>query len=54
LPTARRLPRSATLHNRLKDAIAVEFKPLNRYLWDERWSEADRAAMGWILFVRPD
>jgi hypothetical protein len=47
-------PAERTLHNRLKDAIAVEFKPLNRYLWDERWSEADRAAMGWILFVRPD
>ena len=42
------------LHNRLEDAIAVEFKPLNRYLWDERWTEADRAAMGWILFVKPD
>jgi hypothetical protein len=47
-------PAERALHNRIEDAIAVEFKPLNRYLWDERWSESDRAAMGWILFVTPD
>lgn len=60
LPLGRKLadgtatPAERALHNRLEDAIAVEFKPLNRYLWDERWTEADRAAMGWILFVKPD
>jgi hypothetical protein len=60
LPLGRKLadgtatPEERALHNRLEDAIAVEFKPLNRYLWDDRWSEADRAAMGWILFVKPD
>jgi len=47
-------PEERAIHNRLEDAIAVEFKPLNLYLWDDRWSEADRAAMGWILFVKPD
>ncbi len=60
LPLGRKLadgtatPAERTLHNRLEDAIAVEFKPINRYMWDDRWSESDRAAMGWILFVKPD
>jgi hypothetical protein len=60
LPLGRKLadgtatPAERALHNRLEDAIAVEFKPINRYMWDERWSESDRAAMGWILFVKPD
>lgn len=60
LPLGRKLadgtatPEERALHNRLEEAIAVEFKPLNRYLWDERWSDSDRAAMGWILFVKPD
>jgi len=26
------------------------FKPLNAYMWNERWTEQDRAAMGWILY----
>jgi hypothetical protein len=60
LPLGRKLadgaatPEERALHNRLEDAIAVEFKPINRYLWDERWTDSDRAAMGWILFVKPD
>lgn len=60
LPLGRKLadgtatPAERALHNRLEDAIAVEFKPINRYMWDDRWSESDRAAMGWILFVKPD
>jgi len=47
-------PAERALHNRIEAAISVEFKPLNRYMWDERWTEADRAAMGWILFVPPE
>lgn len=47
-------PEERALHNRIEDALAVEFKPLNAYLWDSRWTEADRAAMGWILFVKPE
>jgi hypothetical protein len=60
LPLGRKLadgtatPEERALHNRLEEAMAAEFKPLNRYLWDERWSDSDRAAMGWILFVKPD
>jgi hypothetical protein len=37
------------IHNRLEDAMALEFRRLNAYMWDDRWSEEDRAAMGWIL-----
>jgi len=41
-------------HNRIEEAMAQEFRPLNAYLWDDRWTEEDRAAMGWILFVPPE
>jgi hypothetical protein len=41
-------------HNRIEEAMAEEFRPLNAYLWDDRWTEEDRAAMGWILFVPPE
>jgi len=57
LPLGRKLadgtatPEERALHNRIEEAMAQEFRPLNAYLWDERWTEADRAAMGWILFV---
>lgn len=60
LPYGRKLaegtatPAERALHNRIEIAMAAEFKPLNAYLWDSRWTEADRAAMGWILFVKPD
>ncbi len=37
-------------HNRIEHAAELAFKPLNSYMWDERWSEEDRAAMGWILY----
>jgi hypothetical protein len=37
-------------HLRLEQAADAEFKRLNRYMWGSRWSEEDRAAMGWILF----
>jgi hypothetical protein len=37
-------------HTRLEQAADAEFKRLNRYMWGSRWSEEDRAAMGWILF----
>ena len=29
--------------------MEAEFPRLNRYMWDDRWTEQDRAAMGWIL-----
>lgn len=60
LPLGRKLaegvasPNERALHTRIEDAIAVEFPRLNRYIWDDRWSEQDRAAMGWILFVTPE
>lgn len=37
-------------HLRLERAADKAFRPLNRYMWDDRWTEADRAAMGWILY----
>lgn len=37
-------------HVRLEQATDAEFKRLNRYMWASRWTEEDRAAMGWILF----
>jgi hypothetical protein len=60
LPLGRKLaegvasPSERALHTRIEDAIAVEFPRLNRYIWEDRWSEQDRAAMGWILFVTPE
>lgn len=35
---------------RLEKRADQLFKPLNAYMWNERWTEADRAAMGWILY----
>ena len=35
---------------RLEKRADQLFKPLNAYMWNERWSEEDRAAMGWILY----
>ncbi len=60
LPLGRKLadgtatPDERARHNRIEDAMAQEFRPLNAYLWDDRWTEEDRAAMGWILFVPPE
>jgi hypothetical protein len=47
-------PEERARHNRIEEAMAQEFRPLNAYLWDDRWTEEDRAAMGWILFVPPE
>jgi hypothetical protein len=43
-------PEERRVHNRIEDAMAVEFRRLNRYMWDSRWNDQDRAAMGWILY----
>jgi hypothetical protein len=43
-------PSQRATHNRIEHAAELAFKPLNAYMWDERWTEADRAAMGWILY----
>jgi hypothetical protein len=43
-------------HAKIERAMEGEFPRINRYLWDDRWSELDRAAMGWILnggFTKP-
>jgi len=37
-------------HNRIEEAMNLEFKRLNTYMWDSRFDEQDRAAMGWILY----
>jgi len=56
LPYGRKLadgtatPADRRIHDRLQDASDQEFKRLNAYMWDDRWSDDDRAAMGWILF----
>ena len=56
LPYGRKLadgtatPEDRRIHDRLQDASDQEFKRLNAYMWDDRWSDDDRAAMGWILF----
>lgn len=42
-------PAEREQHFRLEEAIAEQFRPLNRYMWDDRWTTLDRAAMGWIL-----
>ncbi len=42
-------PAERALHFRIEDAMAEQFRPINRYMWDTRWTELDRAAMGWIL-----
>jgi len=34
----------------LEARVEQAWKPINGYMWDDRWSEADRAAMGWILY----
>lgn len=34
----------------LESRVEEAWKPVNAYMWDERWSEDDRAAMGWILY----
>jgi hypothetical protein len=36
-------------HAKIERAMEGEFPRINRYMWDDRWSELDRAAMGWIL-----
>lgn len=43
-------PEERRVHNRIEDAMGVEFRRLNRYMWDSRWNDQDRAAMGWILY----
>jgi hypothetical protein len=43
-------PEERRVHNRIEEAMGVEFRRLNRYMWDSRWSDEDRAAMGWILY----
>ncbi|MFM7133485.1 MAG: hypothetical protein ACKO0W_04120 [Planctomycetota bacterium] len=35
---------------RIEAEAEKEWRPINSYMWDERWTEADRAAMGWILY----
>jgi hypothetical protein len=47
-------PEERALHNRIEDAMAVEYPRLNRYIWQDRWTDDDRAAMGWIMSVQPD
>jgi len=42
-------PAERALHFRIEDAMAEQFRPINRYMWDTRWTDLDRAAMGWIL-----
>ena len=42
-------PSERALHFRIEDAMAEQFRPINRYMWDTRWTDLDRAAMGWIL-----
>jgi hypothetical protein len=37
------------VHAKIERAMEGEFPRLNRYMWDDRWTELDRAAMGWIL-----
>jgi len=37
------------MHAKIEKAMEAEFPRINRYMWDDRWSESDRAAMGWIL-----
>ncbi len=36
-------------HAKIERAIEGEYPRINRALWNDRWTEADRAAMGWIL-----
>jgi hypothetical protein len=43
-------PEERRIHNRIEEAMGVEFRRLNRYMWDSRWDDKDRAAMGWILY----
>lgn len=43
-------PEERRVHNRIEEAMGVEFRRLNRYMWDSRWTDEDRAAMGWILY----
>ncbi|MEY5031847.1 MAG: hypothetical protein RL354_878 [Planctomycetota bacterium] len=37
------------IHAKIERAMEGEFPRINRYMWDDRWTELDRAAMGWIL-----
>ena len=37
------------MHAKIEKAMEAEFPRINRYMWDDRGSESDRAAMGWIL-----
>ena len=43
-------PEERRVHNRIEEAMGAEFRRLNRYMWDNRWTDEDRAAMGWILY----
>ena len=36
-------------HAKIERAMEGEFPRINRYMWNDRWTELDRAAMGWIL-----
>lgn len=41
--------RDREIHAKIERAMEAEFPRINRYMWDDRWTELDRAAMGWIL-----
>ena len=47
-------PEDRAIHNRIEAAMAVEYPRLNNYIWQDRWTDDDRAAMGWIISVQPD
>lgn len=47
-------PEDRAIHNRIEAAMAVEYPRLNNYIWQDRWTDDDRAAMGWIMSVQPD
>lgn len=35
----------------LEARVEEAWRPVNAYMWNDRWSEEDRAAMGWILYA---
>lgn len=37
------------MHAKIEKAMEGEYPRINRYLWNDRWTQEDRAAMGWIL-----
>ena len=37
------------MHAKIEKAMEAEYPRINRYLWNDRWTQEDRAAMGWIL-----